>query len=164
MTIVCATDFSDAAEPAEHRALDLARALGADLVLVHVLGDAPLYREGVPWALDLEAIYAEQRRWIEATLETRVTAAHARGVAARAVIRRGVPHAEILAAADGEKADMIVMGTHGRSGLDRLLLGSVAERVVRRAMVPVLTLRGQTALQRTLAEQKAKAPSAPAVM
>src|SRR5262249_9777015 len=60
-------------------------------------------------------------------------------------LMEGVPHVEILRCATGVKADMVVIGTHGRTGLDHLLLGSVAERVVRGSRVPVLTVPRQRA-------------------
>jgi nucleotide-binding universal stress UspA family protein len=63
------------------------------------------------------------------------------GVRVRSLVRSGVAHAEIVAAASEEQADMLVLGTHGRSGLDRLLLGSVTERVIRLAPCPVLSVR-----------------------
>ena len=69
-----------------------------------------------------------------------------RGIDARPIVRRGNPAAEIVTAARAEKADMIAMTTHGRSGLGRLLFGSVAEAVLRGAEVPVFLMR-QTAAQ-----------------
>jgi nucleotide-binding universal stress UspA family protein len=57
------------------------------------------------------------------------------------VLRAGTPHEQIVGAAQDEKADVIVIGTHGRTGVNRMLLGSVAERVVRLAPCPVLTVR-----------------------
>lgn len=65
----------------------------------------------------------------------------AEGVSAQVRLEVGVPWEAIVCVAGDEGAEMIVMGTHGRTGLDRLLLGSVAERVVRRAPCPVLTVR-----------------------
>ncbi|MEK7715145.1 MAG: universal stress protein, partial [candidate division NC10 bacterium] len=65
----------------------------------------------------------------------------AAGIPVRWALEVGVPFEEIVKAAEKEGADMIVMGTHGRSGLNRLLLGSVAERVIRLAPCPVLTVR-----------------------
>lgn len=67
--------------------------------------------------------------------------ARARGLKARTVLRNGVPHQEIVQLASDERADIVIMGTHGRSGLSRVLLGSVAERVIHFAPCPVLTVR-----------------------
>jgi nucleotide-binding universal stress UspA family protein len=66
----------------------------------------------------------------------------AKGVAVEGILRNGVPWEEINAVAEESKADMIVIGTHGRKGLARALLGSVAENVIRTAKVPVLTIHG----------------------
>jgi nucleotide-binding universal stress UspA family protein len=141
MTIVYATDFSASAEPAEEQAIRLAQVLGDELVFVHVATETPLYGEGALGMADVRAVYDAQRRWATDVLNSRVAAAREAGVRARFSLRVGVPAKEIIAAADEEKARMIVIGTHGRSGLDRLLLGSVAERVIRRASCPVLTVR-----------------------
>jgi nucleotide-binding universal stress UspA family protein len=138
--IVCPTDFSAAAANAERHAVGLARALGAELVLLHVASEAPLWRESVGSA-EVRKIFEGQRRWVADTLAERAAALGADGVKARGLVKVGVPWEEIVAAAADEHADMIVMGTEGRTGLDRLLLGSVAERVVRRAPCPVLTVR-----------------------
>ena len=83
----------------------------------------------------------EIRRLAEDTLEARCGQLRQSGIKARWRLEVGVPFEEIVKAAHEEGADMIVMGTHGRSGLNRLLLGSVAERVVRLALCPVLTVR-----------------------
>jgi nucleotide-binding universal stress UspA family protein len=138
--IVCATDFSERAAPAERQAVILARALGAELVLAHVGTEAPLWREGL-YTPSVRAVFEAQHTWAADTLAARVAALAAEGIPARAVVRVGVPWDEIARLAAEEHADMIVMGTQGRTGLDRLLLGSVAERVIRRAPCPVLTVR-----------------------
>jgi nucleotide-binding universal stress UspA family protein len=89
----------------------------------------------------LLGVFEAQRKWAEDTLAQRATALAAEGVTARGVVRVGAPWSEIVNLAREEHADMIVMGTQGRTGLDRLLLGSVAERVIRQAPCPVLTVR-----------------------
>jgi nucleotide-binding universal stress UspA family protein len=141
VTILHPTDFSDAAEAAEVEAIRLARALDATLVLFHVCVEAPLYRES-PWGVgELEKVYAEQARWAESELADRVKRLAKDGV--KATWRRctGVPHEAIVQIATEERASYVVMGTHGRGRLGRLLLGSVADRVVRTAPCPVLTVR-----------------------
>jgi nucleotide-binding universal stress UspA family protein len=145
MTIICATDFSESAEPAEAQALALAQALRADLVYLHVAVQAPLYGESPFMMADVRRVYEAQRQWASETLAARVAAAKQQGVLARMLLRDGTPHAEIVKAAREETADMIVMGTHGRGGLERLLLGSVAGRVIRLAPCPVLTVRPRDA-------------------
>ena len=141
MTIIVATDFSDAAAAGEAQALRVASRFAAELIFVHVAVESPLYGEGPLNMADVRTVYEGARKWAAAQLEQRVAAARGSGVLSRSVLRVGVPHEEIVRAATEEKAEMVVVGTHGRSGLDRVLLGSVAERVVRLAPCPVLTVR-----------------------
>ena len=137
--LVCPTDFSERGAAAERQAVGLARVLGAELVLVHVGTDATLWREGL-YTPEVRAVVEGQRKWAADTLAARVAALAAEGVTARAVVRVGLAWKEIVRLAAEEHADMIVMGTQGRAGLERLLLGSVAERVIRQAPCPVLTV------------------------
>lgn len=141
MRIMCATDFSEAGQAAEEQAVRLVRALDAELIYLHVNVETPLYGEAAFSMADVQRVYDAQRRWAEETLGARIAALEASGLKARAVLRIGVPHEQIVAAAEEESPDILVMGTHGRSGLNRLLMGSVAERVVRMARCPVLTVR-----------------------
>jgi nucleotide-binding universal stress UspA family protein len=139
--IVHPTDFSDTAQTAEGQALMMARALGAELVIVHVAADPMLYGDTPFGRAEVDRVYEAQREWAHRAVEARVAAARAAGVTARGIVRTGVPAEMIVRTADAERAAMIVMGTHGRGGLDRLLLGSVADRVLRTATCPVLTVR-----------------------
>ena len=140
MRILHPTDFSECAEQARVEATRLARALWGELVLFHVSVQASLYAEGMGMA-DVQKVYDAQRKWAEETLEARAAEARAGGVTARWRLGVGVPFEEIVRAAQEEGADLIVMGTHGRRALGRLLLGSVANRVIRLAGCPVLTVR-----------------------
>jgi nucleotide-binding universal stress UspA family protein len=139
--IVHPTDFSVEAEAAEQEAVRLARRLNAELVLVHVATETPLYGEQVFAMPDVKRIYEAQARWAEERLAERAAALTREGVPTRWRRRVGVVYAEIGAVAREEAADYIVIGTHGRGGLDRVMLGSVAERVVRTAPCPVITVR-----------------------
>jgi nucleotide-binding universal stress UspA family protein len=141
MKILVATDFSDCAVAAEGRALEFARALGAEVLFVHVAVETPRYGEGPFSTPAVPNMFEAQQRWAADTLTERVAAAETQGVSARSLVKVGLPFAEIVKTAEEERADTIVIGTHGRSGLSRLLLGSVAERVVRTAPCPVLTVR-----------------------
>ena len=138
--ILCPTDFSEAAGPAERQAVALAKVLGAELVLLHVASEAPLWRETLGTA-EVRKVFESQHKWVSDALAERAVALQAEGLSARSLVKVGVPWEEIVQAAADERADLIVMGTLGRTGLDRLLLGSVADRVVRRAPCPVLTVR-----------------------
>jgi nucleotide-binding universal stress UspA family protein len=142
MIILHPTDFSECASQAETLAVRLARDLGGELVLTQVLVEAPLYGEGFANVREAQKVYDAQRRWSEETLEGRagqIRKEH--GIKVRWTLSVGLPYDEIVRAAAHEHAEMIVMGTHGRSGLNRLLLGSVAERVIRLASCPVVTVR-----------------------
>ena len=135
------TDFSPEAQVAEAEAGRLARALGAELILLHVSVEAMLYGE-TPFGLDqLEKLYATQAQWTEKQLAERAQWLTSTGVKATWRRRTGVPHEEIVKAATEEAAAYIVMGTHGRGGFARFIIGSVAERVIRTAACPVLTVR-----------------------
>ncbi|HEX6212013.1 MAG TPA: universal stress protein [Methylomirabilota bacterium] len=143
--IVCATDFSDTAEAAWDLAIELARTHQAALVLVHVFSEMPVYPEVA--VASIQSVWQEQRQWAEEQLAGRVEAAAARGLPARYLLRAGSAPEEIVQAAGDESADLVVVGTHGRTGINRLVIGSVAERVVRVAPCPVLTVKPRPAPQ-----------------
>jgi nucleotide-binding universal stress UspA family protein len=139
--ILVPTDFSECSQEAWKLARRMAAAPGCELVLAHVLTEVPLYGEGVLNIETARKVREGARRWAETTLEEWVGKARAEGLGARAALRTGVPHQEIVALARDERADLVVIGTTGRGGLNRALLGSVADRVVRLAPCPVLTVR-----------------------
>jgi nucleotide-binding universal stress UspA family protein len=141
IAIIHPTDFSEEAEAAEAEAIRLARALGGGLVLVHVASEAMIYGDTGLGTGRVRKVYEAQAKWAEAHLAARARTLAAKGVPTRWVRRPGVPHEEIVKAAIREKADYIVMGTHGYGGLSRLMLGSVAEKVIRAAPCPVVTVR-----------------------
>jgi universal stress protein A len=139
--ILVPTDFSAGSERAWAEARRLAARLGAELVLVHVLVETPLYSEGPFTMKRARDVFDAARAWAVKTLGEWTAIAAAAGLSARWVLRTGVPYKEIVGAAARERADLIVIGTHGRGGLDRALLGSVADRVIRLAPCPVVTVR-----------------------
>jgi len=141
MKILHPTDFSACATQAQVTAVDLAGKLGGEIILLQVLVETPLYGESVLNMPKVQSIYDAQRKWSEQALEARVEELRRRGIKASWRVQAGVPFEEIVRIAGEEHADMIVMGTHGRTGLNRALLGSVAERVIRLAPCPVLTVR-----------------------
>lgn len=133
--VLAAVDFSDAsARAVEHAALIAACAKGR-VVLVHVVNVAPpavgVDMTGMAPTLDVEG---EMRAAREAMPRFEQLA----GPGAEVLVRVGSPQDEILRAARETGAEMLVMGTHGRRGLARMLVGSVAEAVARRAAVPVV--------------------------
>jgi nucleotide-binding universal stress UspA family protein len=139
--ILVPTDFSAGSETAWRTAQRLAAALGAELVLLHVFVEAPLFLEGPFMRERVREVYSGARAWVQEQLEKWAADARAAGCAARTVVRTGVAYQGIVAAAKDERADLIVLGTHGRGGLDRALLGSVADRVIRTAPCPVMSVR-----------------------
>lgn len=141
--ILYGTDFSPASAPAFRKALELARNDGAELVIAHVF-------EFPPWlALDGFAnanLYEEMDRTLHASAEgklgTLVARAKKAGVRAKKLLLRGdTTHDALCRAAREQHADLLVLGTHGRTGLRKLLVGSVVTRVLPIAPCPVLTLR-----------------------
>lgn len=143
--ILAATDFSPASQPALNEAERLARECGARLLIVHAYQIPAL-----PAVAQAPAsVYEDFQRAVRADGETRLDAlvAHARtrGIEAHGLLREGLPDEEILDTAAKEKADLIVMGTHGRRGLTRAFLGSVATRVLSQSACPVMTVRGAPA-------------------
>jgi len=136
-------DFSEYANQAVEYAIGLASKLGARLTLLHVIQSLPL--AGIDMGVTLPYAYiqdleAEITNRMQAYLE-RVTAA---GLEGEIAVVHGVPFQEILETAKTQQVDLIVMGTHGRTGLQHVLLGSVAEKVVRLAPCPVLVVRQPT--------------------
>jgi nucleotide-binding universal stress UspA family protein len=139
--VIVPTDFSSCSQEAWALAQRLAGALGSELVLVHVLVEAPLYGEG-PFTIDrTRRVFAAARKWVTETLEKWEADAKGKGLNVRTVLRDGTPYREIVDLATDERADLVIIGTHGRGGVNRALLGSVADRVVRLAPCPVLTVR-----------------------
>jgi len=138
------SDFSPASRRAFAKAVDLAKASGAELIVTHVLTSAlPVVARGYVPAKAYREMEAAARREGQEHLAVLVAKAKRAGVRTRALLLEGVAADRIVRAARSRHADVIVMGTHGRTGLDRFMLGSVASRVVSHARCPVLTLRGR---------------------
>jgi nucleotide-binding universal stress UspA family protein len=141
--ILVATDLSPASRPAFRVALDLARPGRGRLVIVHVLPSvSPLGVEGYVSARMYEEMEISVRRWAQKRLDALVTQARRARVNARPLLLSGAAaHEAIARAAAKERSDVIVIGTHGRTGLERVLVGSVAARIIGTAPCPVLTVR-----------------------
>ena len=139
--ICCPIDFSDASRAAMEVAADLARRSGADLVLLHAY-PIPGYTfpDGSVVASPkmMQDLADQAERHLQ---EWRGDAAKIAGSPVTTQKAIGEPAAEIVAFARSAGVDLVVVGTHGRTGIEHALMGSVAERVVRRAHCPVLTVR-----------------------
>jgi nucleotide-binding universal stress UspA family protein len=139
--IVHPTDFSTASRPAFRKAIELAKANGAPLLIVHVLPVLPMLPDAYLAASTYNELAAGQREHGQKQMARLV--AHAKAAGARAsgiVMDVGVAAERIVRFAKSRRADLIVMGTHGRTGLTRALVGSVAARVVALAACPFLTV------------------------
>jgi len=142
-SILVATDFSECSKAALHAAAQWAERLGASLDLIHVWSipsfPLPPAFTGDPRANQL--LVDQPRQLAETGLKRFVEAASNAGIFVRnALLELGDPAVTISQTAEREGYDMIVVGTHGRSGLSRFMLGSVAEKVVRLAKQPVLSV------------------------
>jgi nucleotide-binding universal stress UspA family protein len=134
-------DFSPPANKALHYGVSFARQFGAALALLHVLEPAiyPTELGYVPPEITTlhESLSATARKKLDEAIQAQLP----EGLQVTAQVRVGVPYREITAAAKELNADLIVIATHGYTGLKHVLLGSTAERVVRHAPCPVLTVR-----------------------
>jgi nucleotide-binding universal stress UspA family protein len=138
--ILVPTDFSESARDALRAAREIARGTPCRLSLIHVISDA--WRQ--PWTADAGVdLVSFQREWQEEAqqrLQVLITEEGLSGASVTRAVLIGTPHAAIRQYADEHHVDLIVMGSHGHGPLHRFLLGSVAERVVRTARCPVLTV------------------------
>jgi nucleotide-binding universal stress UspA family protein len=136
-TILHPTDFSDTAQGAFELACALARDYSAELVLIHVVPPTRVYApDGIAVPFPAEGSYDVQARLAHLHADDPHVKTEHR-------VLQGDPADQILKVAKDCGADVIVMGTHGSTGLTRLLMGSVAETVMRKAPCPVLTVRGK---------------------
>jgi nucleotide-binding universal stress UspA family protein len=139
-TVLCPTDFSECSAAALRFAIGLAQRLNAQIRLIHVFQFpyALGLEDGLGMAAGSAQLFEQLRARTEQDLQAQAEACREAGVRVSVDQLDGVPHNKIVELS--ANADMIVMGTHGRSGLPRLILGSVAERVMRLAKCPVLTV------------------------
>jgi nucleotide-binding universal stress UspA family protein len=138
-TILLATDGSAASEGASGEAIDLAVQVGARLLVVSVLGASSRPSEASAESTGP----ADSRDSLTTKAQAIVQHAKAAGADATFLVWDGDPGEAIVAAADSENADLIVVGSHGRSGVSRFLIGSVSDHVVRHAHCPVMVVRGK---------------------
>jgi len=135
--ILVPTDGSDAASAAAGRAIDLASRVGADLYVLYVADER---MSPVDPSMDREAVRDLLAAAETDPLRSVVRRAERAGLDPVDDVRVGVPHEAIVDYVRERGIDLVVMGTHGRTGLDRVLLGSTTERVLRTSPAPVLTV------------------------
>jgi len=134
--ILMPTDFSSGSEQAWAVARQLADGSGQRSCFFMFLVEAPLFSEGPFTMKHAGDVFEAARAWSRNARGAGWPQGTASGLQARWIVRTGVPHKEIVAAAAQERADVVVLGTQGRGGIDRALLGSVADRVIRLRRVP----------------------------
>ncbi len=145
--ICCAVDLGEPSRMAMEEATELAKRLGAELTLVYVVVPRPpvvgevLVAGNDGSGISLPEAEARLARW-------RVDAEVRAGATVRSLVLAGDPADEIVRCARNERSDLVVVGTHGRKGLRRLMLGSVAERVVRECVCPVMVVHDGAARER----------------
>ncbi|HUG37481.1 MAG TPA: universal stress protein [Candidatus Limnocylindrales bacterium] len=137
------SDFSSASRAAFMRSVEMAKANRAELVVAHALAPIVLPGDGYISPQIYDEIDTSARVAARKQLAALVARAKKAGVRAKALLLDGAAHERIVSAAKAGRADLVVMGTHGRTGFARLFLGSVAERVVGLSPCPVMTVRGK---------------------
>jgi nucleotide-binding universal stress UspA family protein len=147
--ILHASDFSRASAPAFAKAVEFAKKHRAELRLLHVLDPLMPMPDGYVSPPTYEQLRKSAREYGRKRLARLVARAAKAGVRATAVLREGTPWSEIVRASRAPGVDLVVIGTHGRTGLSRLLLGSVASRVVGLARCPVLAVGARAGRKRS---------------
>ncbi|MFP4625821.1 MAG: universal stress protein [Natronomonas sp.] len=143
-TILIPTDGSEPAQHAAVKGIELAAEQGATVHAMYAVEPIPLGGISAgpePASAEFGSVIEEQKAEGEKALKAVRQEANEHGVDVVEAIEYGDPDEEILEYAEKEDVDAIVMGTHGRSGAGRLVIGSVAEKVVRKSPIPVLTIR-----------------------
>ena len=138
------TDFSSASTMAFRRAIAEAKTRKAPLLILHVIAPiVPVVGEGYVSPAAYQEMSTASRAWAQKKLDRAVAQAKAARVRTRGLLRDGAAHEQIVRVAKARHAKLIVIGTHGRTGVARFFLGSVAARVAATAPCPVLTVRGR---------------------
>ena len=139
--ILAPTDFSEYSKQAVASALELAKTFGAKLTILHVI-ELPAYPVETYAPPSVTVTFLDDlERQASQVLAQIVPEAESAGVEVARLVTIGSPYRKIIDMAEAEQVDLIVMATAGRTGFSRLVMGSIAERVVRTASCPVLTLR-----------------------
>jgi len=137
--VLCPIDHSDCSKEALKYAVTLAMRDKAKLLLLHII-DIRSFSEGLE-AMSKPLLDEETLEQLRAKLLDCIPEEIRDDMDVEAIVAQGIPFAEIISTAKEKKIDMIVIGSHGRTGLSHMMLGSVSEKVVRKAPCPVLTVR-----------------------
>lgn len=140
-TILMATDFSESSDHAFAYALSMAKKFNARLLLLHVINEPIDLRGFYAPHISFEKLEEEIEEGAQKMME-KFCQTHLRDYDNyETAIIPGIPYDEVIKKAEESNAELIVLGTHGRTGLDHMLFGSTAEKVVRKSTVPVMTVR-----------------------
>jgi nucleotide-binding universal stress UspA family protein len=139
--ILFATDFSEGSSSSLPYAVSIAKQYGAKLYFVHVMYDVVKTSGWYVPHVSMDELYRDMEKNAKAQLEKSFIEEIRGYKDVEHIVLKGTPYEEISRFAEENKIDLIVIGTHGRKGLDRMLFGSTAEQVVRYAPCPVLTVR-----------------------
>ncbi len=142
-TILFATDFSDGSDFAFQSALSLARKFEGKLVLVHIINEPVDLRGFYVPHISFDKLEEEIEQGAEKLMEKFCRTHMMDFTNYESIVSPGIPYDEIIKKAVAFNVDLIVLGTHGRTGLDHVLFGSTAEKVVRKSPIPVMTIRIQ---------------------
>lgn len=146
-SILVPIDFSVHSKNALKYAVPLAEKFGASLHLVYVV-EPTIYPADLGFGqVVLPGVEDELREKGAGELQSLIEREIGKRVKATSAVRSGNPHQEILREAEDKAVDMIVVATHGHSGVEHMLFGSTADRIVRRSKVPVLTIRPENGLE-----------------
>ena len=140
--IVYATDFTEGSEAAGRYAVEMSKCCGAKLIVLNVVFDIARTAGWNISHIDTDTLYEAMEVAARKDLDRVVAALKAEHPAVEGVLVRGLPNDDIIKYAVDNGAGMIIIGTHGRHGIDRLLFGSTASKVVSNSPCPVLTVRG----------------------
>ena len=143
--ILHATDYSKASARALAEAVALAKQNKAELLVLHVIEPVAAYVTGedIGGAELYMKLEETTKRQAQTSMNKLVEQLKKSKVNVKSLLRRGIPHEQIVSAAQNRRANLIVIGTHGRTGLSKLFMGSVAGKVVSMAHCPVMTVRGK---------------------
>jgi nucleotide-binding universal stress UspA family protein len=146
--ILVPTDFSESATAAYAYAREMAAIFKSKIILIHVYEPIVFYSEapiGMPDLVDIEKnIYASSEQSLDRIIQEHFKSDSGSLPGVEKMLVQGKPFIEIIRVAKDQGIDMIIMSTHGRSALEHILLGSVTEKVVRKAPCPVLTIRSKS--------------------
>lgn len=140
-TVLVAVDFSDSSDNAFKMALAMVQSFSARLVILHVINEPVDLRGFYVPHISFERLENEIEEGAQKMMESFCHDHLADFDNYESLIISGLPYEEIITQAEKVAADLIVIGTHGRTGLDHVLFGSTAEKVVRKSKIPVLTVR-----------------------